>query len=229
VLEYGRLTAAKQGEKVEPSRVLYGLDLLGVAVFAVSGVMTAVRKEMDIFGALVVATVTAIGGGTLRDLLLDQPVFWIEHQVYLWVVFIVTAVTLLILHRKGPALRGLLLADAFGLAVFTISGAQKAAGMGLSFIMVVIMAAMTGTAGGIMRDILCAEIPLVLQKEIYATAAIAGAAVYVLLQWLLASPVLSAGSGLAFVFGLRLLAIQRNINLPRLRFSRTPEQPGERK
>src|SRR5918994_4231161 len=162
---------------------LYLLDLFGVAVFAISGALTAGRKSMDLFGVVVVAVITAIGGGTVRDVLLnDHPVFWIEDPTYLIVILAAAAATLLYARFRRPPRASLLVADAFGLAVFTFIGAQTAYAAGVSDLIVVLMGTITGVAGGVMRDVLCAEVPLILRREVYATAAIAGAATYVLLR-----------------------------------------------
>lgn len=136
--------------------VLYLLDLIGVAVFAVSGALAAGRKQMDLLGVAVIATVTAIGGGTLRDILLDRnPVFWIEDPTYLLVILAAAALTLLYARFHKPPRTSLLIADALGLALFTISGAQLAEEQKLSAVIVVLMGTITGTAGGVLRDVLC--------------------------------------------------------------------------
>ncbi|MDD3619338.1 MAG: trimeric intracellular cation channel family protein [Desulfobulbaceae bacterium] len=170
---------------MHPAHVIYALDLFGVGVFAVSGALAAGRKRMDIFGVVVLGLVTALGGGTLRDVLLDSgPVFWIENPVYLLVaagfsLLTFFAVRIITAHRKG-----LFISDAFGLAIFTALGTSTALITTESNSVAMVMGVMTGTAGGMMRDVLCAEVPLVLRREIYATAALCGAFVYVLLNGL---------------------------------------------
>jgi len=204
--------------------ILSFLDLVGVAVFAISGMLTAGRKKLDIFGAVVVATVTAIGGGTLRDMLLGEPVFWLQKPIYLWVILVSAAFFPVFLHQKKPPTRAILIADAFGLAVFSITGAAVANQKGLPIILVLVMAIMTGAAGGLLRDILCGEIPLILRREIYATAAMAGGLVYALLdRWKVSFPA-SAYIGMAVVFLLRGIAISRNFNLPRLTIADSDEK-----
>lgn len=163
--------------------LLYILNLLGAAVFAVSGVLAAGRKRLDLFGVLVVAIVTAIGGGTLRDLLLDRhPIFWFQEWEHLAVIVGASLVTLLYLRFRRPPEQSLLIADALGLAVFTITGAQVALAVELPAVIIVIMGVMTGVAGGVLRDVLTAEIPLILRRgDLYATAAATGATLYLLL------------------------------------------------
>ena len=199
-----------------PDMALYLLDLFGIAVFAVSGALTAGRKGMDLFGAAVVAVVTAIGGGTVRDVLLDNhPVFWIEDPLYLAVILGATGATLLYARANEPPRISLLVADAFGLAVFTFIGARTAFEAGVPVPIVVLMGAITGAAGGVMRDVLCAEVPLILRRDVYATAAIAGATVFVLLTRLAFSDPLVAVLSVSTVFLLRLTAIRLDLHLPR--------------
>jgi uncharacterized membrane protein YeiH len=194
----------------------YLLDLLGVAVFAASGAMAAGRKRFDLLGVAVIATVTAIGGGTTRDLLLDRhPVFWIRDPTYLLVSLAAAALTLIYVHLGKPPRTSLLVADALGLALFTISGAQVAEERNLPAAVIIVMATITGSAGGLMRDVLSAEVPLLLrQSDLYATAAIVGAAVYLALQAAGMDRTPAALLGMATVVGLRLAAILWRLRLP---------------
>jgi uncharacterized membrane protein YeiH len=197
---------------------LYVLDLFGVAVFAVSGALTAGRKSMDLFGIVVVAVVTAIGGGTVRDVLLDErPIFWIEDPTYLAVILAAAGATLVYGRFFTPPRGSLLVADAFGLAVFTFIGARTAYEAGVPVIIVILMGAITGAAGGVMRDVLCDEVPLILRREIYATAALAGATIYVLLEEAGAGTPLTALLPFATVFALRLAAIRFDLHVPPFR------------
>jgi uncharacterized membrane protein YeiH len=196
--------------------LLYLLDLFGVAVFAVSGAMAAGRKRFDWLGVAVIATVTAIGGGTIRDVLLDRhPVFWIADPTYLLVILAAAALTLLYARfRPAPGI-SLLVADALGLALFTISGARVAEGQNLPAVIVVVMGTITGSAGGLLRDVLSAEVPLLLrQADLYATAAIAGATAYLLLQASGLERTPAALLGMAAVAALRLSAICWGLRLP---------------
>ncbi len=195
--------------------VLYLLTLLGVAFFAVSGALRAREKGMDSFGVLVIAAITATGGGTIRDMLLGtQPVFWIEDNAFLLVSFAAATTTVLYARLREPPSNSLLVTDAFGLAVATVFGAQAATQAGASPLIVIVMGVTTGVAGGILRDVLCAEMPLILRKEIYATASIAGAAVYVPLSELAqASPAITV-IPIVIVFAIRLAAIRFGIHRP---------------
>ena len=197
--------------------LLYALDLFGTAVFAASGALAAGRRHMDLFGVLVVAGVTAVGGGTVRDLLLDRhPVFWIDDPTYLAVVAAAAGLTFLYTIRFQPPGGTLLLADAFGLAVFTVIGAQVAAHVGATAAVVVLMGMVTGTVGGIIRDVLCGNVPLILRQEIYATAALGGGVAYVLLRGMLPPAVLLPIAS-RIVFLSRLMGIYWHIHLPSFR------------
>lgn len=194
---------------------MYVLDLFGVAVFAVSGALTAGRKSMDLFGVVFIAVITAIGGGTVRALLLDRrPIFWIEDPTYLLVCVVAAGATLAYARFFRPPRGSLLVADAFRLAVFTFIGAWAAYEAGIPVPIVVLMGTVTGVAGGIMRDVLCTEVPLILRREIYATAAIAGAIVFVVLTNLGTTGPLVALPTVATVFGLRLTALRLDLHVP---------------
>ncbi|MEP7226548.1 MAG: trimeric intracellular cation channel family protein [Gemmatimonadales bacterium] len=194
----------------------YLLELLGVAVFAVSGVLAAGRKSLDVLGIAVIAAVTAIGGGTLRDLLLNRhPIFWIANTTHLWVILGATAVTLGYVRLWIATRRALLVADALGLAFFTIAGVQITEQAGYSDLIALVMGTITGVAGGVFRDVLTAEIPLVMRPgRLYATAAIVGAASYLLLEGLHLSSDVAALAGMTVIAGLRLAAILWRLELP---------------
>ena len=209
--------------------ILYMLDLLGVAVFAVSGAIAAGRKRFDLLGVAVIATVTAVGGGTTRDVLLNRhPVFWVKDPTYLVVIIAAAALTLLYARYRRPPRTSLLIADAFGLALFTIIGARVAEERGLSAVIVVLMATITGAAGGLLRDVLCAEVPLLLrQADLYATAAIAGAAAYLVSQAVGIGRTPATLIGTAVVIGLRLAAILWGLRLPVYPVPDDVEKPNE--
>jgi uncharacterized membrane protein YeiH len=196
--------------------VFYALQLLGAAVFATSGALAAGRKRMDVFGVVVIAIVTAIGGGTIRDVLLDRhPVFWIENPTHLVVGGLAAALTLIYARFRHPPSNSLAIADALGLALFTISGTQIAQRAMVHPIVVVLMGTMTGVAGGVIRDVLSAEVPLIFRKgELYATAAIAGATLYLLLELGGVPRQVAALAGMVAIAALRLAAILWGLRLP---------------
>ena len=155
--------------------LLHWLDLCGVAVFAVSGALEAARKQLDLVGFLFVGAVTGIGGGTLRDVLLDRgPVFWVHEPRYLWVTSAAAVATFLVAPHIQRRAVVLLWADALGMAVFCVLGARTALEAGAGPEVAVLMGTMTATFGGLIRDVVCTETPLLLKREIYATAAAAG-------------------------------------------------------
>ena len=195
--------------------LFYILDLVGVAVFAVSGALAAGRTGLDLLGVVVIAALTAIGGGTLRDLLLQRhPIFWTTNVRYLHVIIVSVFVTVGYVRVWPPPGDALLVADALGLALFALSGAQVAEAMQRPPLIVVLMGTMTGVAGGVLRDVLTAQIPLILRRDIYATAAIVGVTVYLLVQAGGVPRSWAFGAGMVVVVALRLLAILWNWHLP---------------
>ncbi|WP_422409481.1 MULTISPECIES: trimeric intracellular cation channel family protein [unclassified Endozoicomonas] len=195
--------------------LLYILDLFGTAVFAISGAWLACRKDMDIFGAMVLAFATAVGGGTIRDVLLGAtPVFWVQNHDYVLVTLASTLLAILVRRWHQKTHHMMLLSDALGLAVFTVIGVTKALDFGASAIVSVMMGVLTGCGGGAIRDLLSGEVPLVLKKEVYAFAAMAGGALFVVLESYIGvnmATLLSAG----LVLLLRLLALYKKLSLPR--------------
>jgi len=191
------------------------LDHVGVAVFAISGALAARRQHMDPFGVLVLATVTAIGGGTIRDILLSgQEVFWIETESYLHVIFISAVITLFLPLPEGSPLRLLTLADAAGLSLFTIGGLERALASDASPTVAVIMGVMTGVAGGMLRDMLAGQVPLILRREIYASASILAGISYFLLGYVGVSFEWTAITAMLICFVIRLAAIRWHLSMP---------------
>jgi len=199
--------------------IFYWLDLIGVAVFAASGALAAGRVGLDLFGVIVVSALPAIGGGTLRDLLLNRhPIFWIRDPIYLFVIIAAALGTVVYVRFLPVPANGLLIADALGLALFALMGAEIAEEAGVPKIIVVLMGTMTGVAGGVLRDVLTGQVPLLLRKDIYATAAIAGICLYLLLQALGVKRSRAFGLGIATVASLRLLAVLYGVQLPSFRY-----------
>ena len=195
--------------------ILYVLDLVGVAVFAVSGVLAARNRGLDLLGVIVIAAITAIGGGTLRDLLLNRyPIFWITSAHYLIVIIASALLTVGYVRLRPPPGNALLVADALGLALFALSGAQVAERAQCPAIIVVLMGTITGVTGGILRDVMTAQVPVILRRDVYATAAIAGVALYLLLQTFGVQRSQAFGAGMVVVVALRLLAIRWGLRLP---------------
>ena len=206
---------------------LMALDWIGIAIFAVTGALVASRKRMDIFGFMMLGAATGIGGGSLRDVMLGQlPVFWVEAPAALAICLAVSAATFFLAHIPESRYRALLWCDAAGLSLFCVVGADKALDAGAGPFIAVAMGVMTATFGGVIRDILGGESPLVLRKEIYVTAATAGATLYVALALLdIAEPVATA-AGFALCFAIRALALHYGWSLPvyRARAGRSAEE-----
>ena len=193
------------------------IDFIGTFAFAISGIRLASAKRFDWFGAYVVGAATAIGGGTLRDLMLDVPVFWMHEGVYLTCTGI--ALLWVILFRKYMISmhNTFFLFDAIGLALFTVVGIQKTIGCGLPIWVGIVMGTMTGVAGGIIRDVLINEVPLIFRKEIYAMACVVGGLAFGLCYLLNAPDMVTNLACGASVFLTRVLAVKYQICLPTLR------------
>ena len=196
--------------------ILYVLSLVGVGVFAASGALAAGRKGFDLLGVVVIAGVTAIGGGTIRDVLLDRhPIFWIADPMQLVVILAAAGLTLVWVRFRKPPWTALLVADALGLALFTVSGTQVAEQRGLPGIIAVVMGTITGSAGGVLRDILSGEVPLLLRHtELYATASIVGSTVYLLAKDFGLATTAAALLGMTTVAAIRFAAILWRLRLP---------------
>ena len=212
--------------------LLYVLDLLGVAVFAVSGALAAGRRRLDLVG-VVLGAVTAVGGGTIRDLLLDRhPIFWLADARYLVVIVGAALATVLYVRWARVPGQALDVADALGLALFSVAGTQVAERAGMPALSSVLLGAVTGAAGGAIRDVLTAQVPLVLQRgSLYATAAIAGTSLYVVLTRVGLREPIAALAGMVVVVALRLAAIWWGLKLPvfevRTAELPIPRWPGE--
>lgn len=194
----------------------YFADLAGVAVFAVAGTLLAFRKEMDSFGAVVLASVTAIGGGTTRDLILHQPVFWVYDPIYFAVIIAAAILTIIWLRFKAYIpLNQLLYADALGIAFFTVLGTEKALNLAVSPVIAVLMGTMTAVFGGMLRDVLARDVPMVFKSELYATTCIVGGTVFALLYgW---QPQVAIILSILTTLGLRFGAIRYHWTLPVLK------------
>jgi uncharacterized membrane protein YeiH len=196
------------------------IEYFAVAVCAISAVLAAEGKRMDLFGVMVLALVTAVGGGTIRDLCLGvRPVFWIEQPQAVWTALIAAAVTFVAARFVHAPPRMLDVADAFGLALFGIAGTEKALAFGTPGIVAILLGIVTGVAGGILRDVLRGELPLVFQPDVnlYATAVFAGALTFVFLRESLPASDVHRYLGMAVILILRLVAMRWKLRLPTFR------------
>ncbi len=194
--------------------VIYAVDLLGTLVFAISGVMAAVDKRMDFVGALIIGFVTAVGGGTLRDVLIGEtPVGWMNDLNYLGVI--AAALPICYFGKKYilKLRKSLFVFDTIGIGLFTILGLEKTLSIGLSPIVALLMGVVSACFGGVTRDVLSNEIPLIFRKEIYATACFAGGAVYLLGEWIYPFQTLNILISIAVVIVIRYFAVKRKWEL----------------
>ena len=201
-----------------PDILLYLLDMVGVIACAIAGTLLAQHKGFDIAGCILVSMVNAIGGGTLRDMALDRhPLFWMTDLNY---VIVITATSLILqvffhlYHKIDNALRFF---DAIGLAAFSVIGFKVALHQDMSPLIAIMMGVWTAIIGGLLRDIICNEIPLVLQREIYITASIVGSVTYLLLDYLGLNPGLNEFIMLGVIFAVRMLAVKFDWHLPSIR------------
>ncbi|GAA0813542.1 trimeric intracellular cation channel family protein [Colwellia sp. D2M02] len=195
--------------------LLFWLDIFGIIVFSFSGALMAGRYKLDPFGVVVLASVTAIGGGTIRDVILQTPVFWLEKTYYLYVVLATALLTIVLIREpKRIPKRFLLIADALGLALFAVLGTQKSLDLGAATPVAIVLGTITGVAGGMIRDVLCNVIPMILRQEIYALAAMLGGGLFVLLEYLAWSESHALIVSISAALLLRLAAIYWHVSLP---------------
>ena len=195
--------------------IVYTLEMLGTAAFAVSGALAASRKNMDIFGFCVLALMPAVGGGTIRDIIIDRsPVFWIADNRYVAVAIIAALVVFFTTYRPGSRRRILVWMDALGLALFAALGTEICLDFETGPLVAVMLGVTTAVTGGMIRDVICNEIPLILSREIYATAAFAAAVCYVLADKAGFVDQLSLLIAVAVGFAVRALAIVYDWSLP---------------
>jgi len=196
--------------------LVYTLEMLGTAAFAISGALAASRKRMDIFGFCVLALMPAVGGGTIRDIIIDRvPVFWVSDNRYIAVAVIAALVVFFAPHRKPGSRRRLLIwADALGLALFAALGTEVCLQHNTGPLVAVMLGVTTAVTGGMIRDVICNEVPLILSREIYATAAFAASLAYVLADTLALGGSVSLAAGVITGFAIRGLSILYDWSLP---------------
>lgn len=193
-------------------RVLaYYFEMLGTAVFAITGVMVVSRRGLDVFGAIVLGVVTALGGGTIRDLIIRAPIVWIEDFNYVWAALAGALIAFSTGRGFSTASRALLYLDGLGAAIFAVSAANKVLLLQMSAPVAVVMGVLTGIGGGLMRDVLAGRPTLLMSREIYATPILFGCTVFVFLRQITPRAGLIA---VAAIFGVRALAIYRHLEMP---------------
>lgn len=193
---------------------IFIMDILGVIVFAASGALVASRKEMDLVGFGLMACLTGVGGGTLRDLLLDRPVFWISDPLPVWICLGIATLIFFSAHIIQRRYIVLLWADAIGIALYGVMGAELARQSGAGPLVAIVMGMMTASFGGLIRDVICNETPLILGKEVYATAAALAGAVHLGLSVMSMPFEISVFLGIVAGFLLRAAGIAKGLSLP---------------
>lgn len=191
------------------------LNILGTVAFAISGALAAMDRRLDIFGIFIIGFVTAIGGGTLRDTLIgNTPVGWMENTVFVYLIGAVILLTIIFRNKINYLKRSLFLFDTIGLGIFTIIGVEIGIRNELDPIISVALGAMTGTFGGVIRDILCNEIPVIFHKEIYATACIFGGLVFMAMHSLGVDQDIIYITTSIIVIAIRIVVVKYEISLP---------------
>ncbi len=195
--------------------LFYSLDLLGTIAFTISGTLAAIHKKLDPFGVFIIAFVTAVGGGTLRDVLIDRnPVSWMQDLNYVYAIIGATIFTIIIRKKIDYLSTSLFLFDTIGLGIFTIIGTEIGIQQNLHPIISIILGTITATFGGVIRDILCNEIPIIFKKEIYASACIAGAITFVILSNFEIDTAITYIITVVIIISIRLIAVKFKLSLP---------------
>lgn len=194
--------------------VIYILDLIGVAVFSISGFLAAKENDMDLFGGIVIAFITSIGGGTIRDLLLDTNIVWLQNDVYIFVAIGSALFAYAFANKLHYLRKTLKMYDAVGLGLFAILGLEKAIDLGQLYSGAIILGVVSASFGGVLRDVLCNKIPFLFQREIYGTAAVIGSSFYVGMHYLGYANTLIFILSCLLITTIRLLAVKFNYKLP---------------
>ncbi len=193
----------------------FAIDILGTIAFAISGVLVAMEKKLDIFGVFIVAFVTAVGGGTLRDILIGStPVIWLKQPVYLFTILGSVAFAVIFVNQLKYFRKSLFLFDTIGIGLYTMVGIEKGLSADLASIMCIALGTITASFGGVIRDILCNEIPVIFRKEIYATACILGGSSYFLFKLLPIDTAYAYAAAILTIIAIRILAVKFHITLP---------------
>jgi len=198
--------------------IIYSLDLIGTFAFALSGALVAERKTFDIFGVVIIAFVTAVGGGMLRDVLIDaHPINWIGDLNYMWIIASAVVVMYLFKSKIAPWAKTFFIFDTIGLGVFTLIGVEKALNYGLNPVPAVIMGMITACFGGVIRDVLTNQVPLIFKKEIYASACLLGGIVYLLGRLMDLPENIQAISAVGVVILIRSVSVKYKLELPKIK------------
>lgn len=197
------------------AHIIYALDLIGIFACTVAATVLAKRLHFDLFGAILISFIGSVGGGTIRDLLLNRhPIFWLHDLNYLYLILIVSVIAQIFYHSIERLDRAMRWFDALGLAAFTVIGIEAAISRQMPAPIILMMGVFTAVIGGVFRDIVCRQIPLVLQKEIYITASLIGGSAYLLMLHTAINDWTRTIITLTLIFSIRMLAVYRGWNLP---------------
>lgn len=193
------------------------IDVLGTVAFAISGVLVAMEKKLDVFGVFIIAFVTAVGGGTLRDVLIgNTPVAWMKEPMYILIILLSVVVAILFSSSLKYFSKSLFLFDTIGIGLYTMVGIEKGLNADLLPVICIALGTMTASFGGVLRDILCNEIPVIFRKEIYATVCILGGGVYFLLIQFPIDNTIAYIVAIISIIVMRILAVRFKISLPNI-------------
>ena len=197
--------------------VIYVLDILGTFAFAISGALVALDKKFDIFGVIIIAFVTAVGGGMLRDVLINaHPINWIGDLNYLYIIFSAVLFTFLFKSKIAHLSKTMFLFDTIGISVFTLLGLQKGLSYDLHPIIAIIMGMISAVFGGVLRDVLTAKIPLIFEKEVYASACLAGGISYLILNYFKVDENINFIISAIVIATIRAIAVKFHLELPKI-------------
>ncbi len=195
--------------------LIYSLDIIGTFAFAVSGALVASKKKYDLFGVVIIAFVTAVGGGMMRDVLINyHPINWIGDLNYIWTILIAVVFTFLFKSKIAPWSKTMFIFDTIGIAVFTLLGTEKGLNFGLHPFIAVVMGVVSAVMGGVLRDVLTQKIPLIFKKEIYALACFIGAFVFLLLNEFKIKIEFQYIATILTILIIRIIAVKYKLKLP---------------
>jgi uncharacterized membrane protein YeiH len=198
--------------------IIYTLDIAGTFAFAISGALVAIKKDFDIFGVIIIAFVTAVGGGMMRDVLINaHPINWINDINYIWTILTAVGITFLFRSRIAPLRKTMFLFDTIGISVFTLSGLEKGLAYDLHPFVALVMGMVSAVFGGVIRDVLTRKVPLIFKKEIYASACLAGGVVYLILSNFNINKDLHFVIPAAVIFIIRTVVVKYKLELPKVK------------
>ncbi len=198
--------------------IIYAIDIAGTFAFAISGALVAIKKDFDVFGVIIIAFVTAVGGGMIRDVLINaHPINWIGDVNYIWTILTAVAITFLFKSKIAPLRKTMFLFDTIGISVFTLLGLQKGLAYNLHPFVALVMGMVSAVFGGVIRDVLTRKVPLIFKKEIYASACLAGGVIYlVLLKFNINEDIRFIIAASAIIL-IRTVVVKYELELPRIK------------